>query len=216
MPKSAGAVVLAYNISGVDGELRLSRDAYSAIFLGEITNCNDPRIARTNPGVKLPKLTIAPVVRQDASGTTFAFTKHLDAINERWRGNFGAATVVNWPGRALRAKAMRVLRRRCNGPSAPSEMLATSSLANWDADGKKQHVALTAAEMPENMLLFLPALQRQMPIRLSFSVGCFCMEKYDSGARRRRLPISSAGRCGVEQHCTRGLIVSAVSGMIKV
>ena len=44
-----------------------------------------PLIAAANPGVKLPKLTIVTVVRQDASGTTFAFTKHLDAISEKWR-----------------------------------------------------------------------------------------------------------------------------------
>ena len=56
-----------------------------ASFLGEIKNWNDPLIAAANPGVKLPKLTIVTVVRQDASGTTFAFTKHLDAISEKWR-----------------------------------------------------------------------------------------------------------------------------------
>ena len=74
------------------------------IFLGEIKKWNDPLIAQSNPGVKLPNLTIATAVRQDGSGTTFAFTKNLDAISEKWRNQFGPGTLVNWPGNAMRAK----------------------------------------------------------------------------------------------------------------
>jgi len=98
VPATAGCVVLAYNLPGVSGDLKLSRQAYAGIFLGEITSWDHPFIATSNPGVKLPKLTIVTVVRQDSSGTTFAFTRNLDAINERWRAQFGPATLVNWPG----------------------------------------------------------------------------------------------------------------------
>ena len=104
VPATAGCVVLAYNLPGFNGELKLSRKAYAGIFLGEITNWNDPIIAQSNPGVKLPKLTIVTAVRQDGSGTTYAFTRNLDAINEHWRSQFGPATLVNWPGNAMRAK----------------------------------------------------------------------------------------------------------------
>ena len=38
-----------------------------------------------NPGVTLPHLIIAIVARLDASGTTYAFTEHLDAISSTWR-----------------------------------------------------------------------------------------------------------------------------------
>ena len=87
-------MALAYNLPDFEGELRLSRQAYAGIFLGQIKNWNDPQIAKTNPGKKLPNLTIATVVRQDGSGTTFAFTKHLDAISETlaqpiWTGHAG-------------------------------------------------------------------------------------------------------------------------------
>ena len=78
VPATAGCVVLAYNLPGFNGELKLSRKAYAGIFLGEITSWNDPVIAQSNP-VKLPKLTIVTVVRQDSSGTTYAFTRNLDA-----------------------------------------------------------------------------------------------------------------------------------------
>jgi phosphate transport system substrate-binding protein len=53
--------------------------------------------------VTLPNLTITTVVRQDSSGTTFAFTKHLDAISDVWRAQYGPATSVNWPGNSMRA-----------------------------------------------------------------------------------------------------------------
>jgi phosphate transport system substrate-binding protein len=104
IPMTAGGVVLAYNIPGLQGDLKLSREAYAAIFLGKIKEWNDPVIRRCNPGLQLPKLTIAPVVRSDSSGTTFAFTKHLDAISTEWRQRYGPATLVNWPGRAMRAR----------------------------------------------------------------------------------------------------------------
>ena len=104
VPVTAGCVVLAYNLPGFHGGLKLSRKAYAGIFLGEITNWNDPLIAKSNPGVKLPNLTIVTVVRQDGSGTTFAFTNNLAAINDRWRSLWGPATLVNWPGNAMRAK----------------------------------------------------------------------------------------------------------------
>jgi phosphate transport system substrate-binding protein len=104
VPATAGCVVLAYNLPGFNGELKLSRKAYAGIFLGEITNWNDPAIAQSNPGVKLPKLGIVTVVRQDGSGTTYAFTRNLDAISDKWRSQFGPATLVNWPGNAMRAR----------------------------------------------------------------------------------------------------------------
>jgi phosphate transport system substrate-binding protein len=102
IPVTAGSVALAYNLPGIF-ELKLSRQVYADIFLGAIKNWNDRRIAETNPGVKLPNLTIATVVRQDGSGTTFAFTKHLDAISDAWHSRFSPATAINWPGNSMRA-----------------------------------------------------------------------------------------------------------------
>jgi len=103
VPATASSVVLVYNLPGFTGDLKLSREAYAGIFLGEIKNWNDGRIAATNPGVSLPNLTIARVVRQEGSGTTFAFTNNLSAINESWRDRFGAAYVIDWPGPAMRS-----------------------------------------------------------------------------------------------------------------
>src|SRR5262249_28219888 len=80
LPMTAGSIVLTYNLPGVTDEIRLSREAYSGIFLGKVTSWNDPAIAKTNPSVKLPDTKITVVSRSDGSGTTFVFSNHLSAI----------------------------------------------------------------------------------------------------------------------------------------
>ena len=60
LPITAGGVVLAYNLPGFEGELKLSRKAYAGIFLGEIMNWKDKLIAVSNPGVKLPTSLLLP------------------------------------------------------------------------------------------------------------------------------------------------------------
>jgi phosphate transport system substrate-binding protein len=102
IPATAGMVVLAYNLPGVEGELRLPRDVYVDLFLGKIWKWNDPRIVAANPGLELPAKLIQTVVRRDSSGTTFAFTNHLSAISRAWRGEGpGTATLLQWPGGAM-------------------------------------------------------------------------------------------------------------------
>lgn len=96
LPMTAGSIVLAYNLEGVDG-LKLSREAYAGIFLGTIKKWNDPKLAAANPDTKLPDLPIAVVHRSDGSGTTFVFTQHLAAINEAWKAKPGFGKSVEWP-----------------------------------------------------------------------------------------------------------------------
>ncbi len=96
LPMTAGEVVLAYNLEGVE-DLKLTRDAYVGILLGKITNWNDPAIADANPGVTLPDLNITVVRRADSSGTTFVFTQHLSAISEDWASGPGTGKTVVWP-----------------------------------------------------------------------------------------------------------------------
>lgn len=99
LPVTAGHIVIAYNLPDVPA-LKLSREAYVAIFLGEIKKWNDAKIAQTNPGVKLPDLAITPVHRSDGSGTTFVFTQHLSAVSEKWKAGPGTGKSVTWPSKA--------------------------------------------------------------------------------------------------------------------
>jgi phosphate transport system substrate-binding protein len=96
IPATAGSIVLAYNLAGVEN-LKLSREAYAGIFLGKITKWNDPAIAQANPGAKLPSTPITVCERSDGSGTTFVFTKHLSAISPEFKSQVGEGTTVTWP-----------------------------------------------------------------------------------------------------------------------
>lgn len=97
IPITAGEIVLAYNLPGAPKGLKLPRDVYPDIFLGKITNWNDPRIAAANPELKLPNLPITVVRRSDSSGTTGVFTKHLSAISPEFKQSVGEGTTVEWP-----------------------------------------------------------------------------------------------------------------------
>jgi phosphate transport system substrate-binding protein len=96
IPATAGSIVLAYNLSGVEN-LKLSREAYVGIFLGKIKKWNDPAIATANEGAKLPATAITVCERSDGSGTTFVFTKHLSAISPEFKDQVGEGTSVTWP-----------------------------------------------------------------------------------------------------------------------
>ena len=112
VPATAGAVALAYNLPAVRADLKLSREAFCGIFLGKIKEWSDPAIVKSNPDLKDYSRTIALVVRQDGSGTTYALTNHLAAISNEWRDRFGAAKLVDWPGAAMRANGSAAVATR--------------------------------------------------------------------------------------------------------
>ena len=96
IPTCMGAVVLAYNLEGVD-ELRLTGEIIADIFAGEIKMWNDERIKELNPQALLPNEAIIPVFRSDGSGTTFVFTDYLNKVSPMWASRFGAGKSVNFP-----------------------------------------------------------------------------------------------------------------------
>lgn len=97
IPTVGGAVVLAYNIPGLTGELKLDGPTLAEIYLGTITNWNDGKISALNPGATLPNLPISPVHRTDGSGTTYVFTSYLSTQDTKFQNKVGAAKSVEWP-----------------------------------------------------------------------------------------------------------------------
>src|SRR6185437_14466105 len=96
-PESAGPVVVTYNLPQLMQPLQLSPETLAGIYLGEIKNWGDAKIAADNPGVKLPDEPIVVVHRADGSGTTNAFATYLSAVNSDWKSKVGAGTSVSWP-----------------------------------------------------------------------------------------------------------------------
>ena len=98
VPIVLGAVVITYNLQLTgNAPLRFTSDLIADIFLGNIRNWNDRRIAEANPGISLPNLPITVVHRADGSGTTFIFTEYLSKTNRTWSDRIGFGTAVNWP-----------------------------------------------------------------------------------------------------------------------
>jgi phosphate transport system substrate-binding protein len=97
IPTVLGAVVPAYNIAEVKQELNFSGQTLAKIFLGQITNWNDPAIAKENPGVNFPNKNIVVVRRSDGSGTTYCFTDYLSKVSNDWAQGPGKGTAVKWP-----------------------------------------------------------------------------------------------------------------------
>jgi len=174
VPATAGMVVLAYNLPGVGGDLRLSRDVYSDIFAGRIVKWNDARLRAINPGLPLPDRTIVLVARQDTSGTTFALTNHLSAVSTDWRDRGpGTGTLVDWSGRAMLARgnegvAARVrisegalgymeygFARRLGLPMARLQNNAGRYVVPSETNGQAA-LANGVGQMPSNLRLFLP------------------------------------------------------------
>jgi phosphate transport system substrate-binding protein len=172
VPVTAGSLVLAYNLPDLGGDLKLKRDVYVDIFLGEITRWDDPRIAATNPDLKLPKNDITVVARSDSSGTTFAFTNHLSAISATWRDRGpGAVRVADWPGNTMLAPGNEGVAGRIQQSTgaigyvqygiARHAGLKMAWLENKAGRFIQPHggsglATLIQAQMPENLRIFLP------------------------------------------------------------
>jgi phosphate transport system substrate-binding protein len=97
-PMIIGGVVPVVNVKGIQGgQLHLDGATVASIYLGEITQWNDPKIKSLNPKLALPSTAIAPVYRSDGSGTNFLFSDYLSKASPKFMSSIGANTSVQWP-----------------------------------------------------------------------------------------------------------------------
>lgn len=151
VPTAGGPVSVVYNLPGVSN-LKLSRSVLPAIFSGQITRWNDPKIAANNPGVNLPNRPIRLAVRADSSGTSYILSNHLSAINPYFKGRVGASKTPNWAGGAVKGKGnpgvAQIVKRTPGSIGYVEASFATSSnLQSALLQNKKgAYVAPTLAE----------------------------------------------------------------------
>ena len=97
IPTTMGAVTITYNLDGVTTPLKFDGNTLAKIYLGQVTNWNDPAIAALNAGVSLPDAEIVVVHRSDGSGTSFVFTDYLTKSSPDWDSKVGTSKNPDWP-----------------------------------------------------------------------------------------------------------------------
>ncbi len=101
IPWALAGTSIPYNIPGLvvpkNTNLNLSGSVIAKIYMGTITNWDDPAIKALNPKATIPSLAITPVYRTGNSGTTYNFTDYLSSVSPSWQSNIGTGQSVNWP-----------------------------------------------------------------------------------------------------------------------
>ena len=86
IPMTAGAIAVAYNLPGCS--LKLSQQQLVSIFEGKTKNYKE--LGCADQAIKV-------VFRSDGSGTTYNFTKSLEAFSPAWAAGPGSGKSVKWP-----------------------------------------------------------------------------------------------------------------------
>lgn len=97
VPVVLDADVPAYNLPGLQTQIRFTGRVLADIFLGKITNWKDPAISSLNAGMALPNQEITVVHRLDSSGATYIWTDYLSKVSSDWKSRVGQGTSVEWP-----------------------------------------------------------------------------------------------------------------------
>jgi phosphate transport system substrate-binding protein len=85
VPMAVVAVAVTYNVPGLNRPLKLTADVIAGIFLGRISQWNDPLLVALNPTEKLPPLPITVIRRSDGTGTSYIFSRYLETASAVWR-----------------------------------------------------------------------------------------------------------------------------------
>jgi phosphate transport system substrate-binding protein len=97
IPWALAATSVMYNLPGAKNLLHMDGPTLAKIFMGQVTQWNDPAIQKLNKGVTLPSTKITIAHRSDGSGTTYNFTDYLSSVSPAWKSQIGTGTSVNWP-----------------------------------------------------------------------------------------------------------------------
>jgi phosphate transport system substrate-binding protein len=97
LPTVLIGIVVIYNLPGTSGELHLSGPALANIYLGKITNWNDPALLKLNPEMNLPALAIKVVHRTAGKGSSYILSDYLSKVSQEFLAHAGRSESPNWP-----------------------------------------------------------------------------------------------------------------------
>lgn len=96
-PATVGGVVPVINVEGIaSGSLKLDGPTLGDIYIGKITQWNDPAIAALNKGINLPNRPIVVVHQAFGSGTSFIFGQYLAEVSLPWKTLGNKGTAAEW------------------------------------------------------------------------------------------------------------------------
>ncbi|UXI68038.1 phosphate ABC transporter substrate-binding protein PstS [Tahibacter amnicola] len=101
-PVVAGGIAIVVNFPGERRRLQLTGTLLAEIYLGRITQWNDPKLQELNPAMPLPAQPIIVLYRGDSSGTSFNITSYLTKVSPEWAQGVGTSKAPQWPtGRGI-------------------------------------------------------------------------------------------------------------------
>ena len=170
LPMTAGSIVLAYNLEGVD-HLKLTHKAYVGIFLGKITKWNDAKIAAAESRLSLPDDNINVVVRSDGSDELRLHATPQGA-GEEFAKQVGTNKQPNWPvgtkaskNNGVAASLIHDLRLDrlyrvclCQAQSVETQdgRIAEQGGQVRRPDDQSGQATLAAITLPENLIAWMP------------------------------------------------------------
>jgi phosphate transport system substrate-binding protein len=96
-PTVVSGVVPIYNLPGTNDSVKFTPQALAGIYLGSITEWNDPAISRFNPGIQLPASRIVVIHTGNGRGTTYIWSDYLSKVSPEWKTHIGKGMSIAWP-----------------------------------------------------------------------------------------------------------------------
>ena len=131
-------VAVAVNLPGIPSNaLRLDASILAAMYLGQITVWNDPRISELNSHLSLPAIPVVPIAQSDGSVVTYNFTRYLASGSELWRKRIGLGSGLIWPLGAGEK----------DGASAANKLLAQEGAVGFQSWGTVNAFGLNTVQL---------------------------------------------------------------------
>jgi phosphate transport system substrate-binding protein len=109
LPAVLIGIAVVFNLPGAQGGIRLTGPALANIYLGKTKIWNDPEIAKLNPDIKLPNLTIQVVHRTEGKGSSYIFSDFLSKVSPEFQAKVGRGVSPRWPVGASYARTEDLL-----------------------------------------------------------------------------------------------------------
>jgi len=138
IPIAVVSVVPIYNLPGKP-QMRFTGELLAQIYLGDVSNWNDRRIAMLNPGIAFPNLPIVVVQRPGGTGTRYIWTEFLSQSMPEFRSRTTGTKQRNW-GEITASKSKDLVAHVAATPGAigyvERSFAASSGLAYGDVQNR--------------------------------------------------------------------------------